>query len=80
MTSALTEKESVSEMSIERYYRQYTVVCDCCDHRLGGAESFNEAVRMRREAGWESRKVDGEWEDICTDCLFEEKGYGSDRV
>lgn len=28
---------------------------------------------MMRQAGWEGRKVDGEWLDICPDCLFEEK-------
>ena len=61
-------------MSIERYYGQYTPVCDCCE-RLSGESSFTDAVRAKREAGWESRKVNGEWEDICTDCQFEEKGY-----
>jgi hypothetical protein len=62
-------------MSIEKFYRQFTPVCDCCGERIAGADSFDEAVRMKREAGWKSRKVDGEWEDICTDCQFEEKGY-----
>lgn len=28
---------------------------------------------MMQQAGWERRKVDGEWMDICPDCLFEEK-------
>lgn len=64
-------------MSIERYYGQYTPVCDCCGERLPGELSFSDAVRAKREAGWESRKVNGEWEDICTDCQFEEKGYGN---
>jgi hypothetical protein len=49
-------------MSIERYYNNYTAVCDRCGERLAGADSFDEAVRMKREAGWKSRKVDGEWE------------------
>lgn len=62
-------------MSIERYYRQFTPVCDCCGKRLPGEESFDAAVRAKREDGWESRKVNGEWEDICTDCQFEQKGY-----
>lgn len=62
-------------MSIDRYYRQYTPVCDCCGARLPGGESFAEAVQIKRDAGWISRKADGEWEDVCTDCQFEERGY-----
>lgn len=64
-------------MSIERYYRQYTPVCDYCGEQLAGEESFDDAVRAKREAGWKCRKVNGEWEDICLDCQFEEKGYGN---
>ena len=52
---------------IDRYYRQFTPVCDCCGARLPGGESFAEAVQIKRDAGWISRKVDGEWEDVCTD-------------
>lgn len=62
-------------MSIERFYGQYTPVCDYCDKTLPGERSYADAIRAKREAGWESRKVDGEWLDICTDCQFEEKGY-----
>ena len=62
-------------VSIDRYYRQFTPVCDCCGTRLPGGESFAEAVQIKRDAGWISRKGDGEWEDICTDCRFEERGY-----
>ncbi len=65
---------------IERFYGQYTPVCDCCETRLPGEESWDDAVRAKREAGWISRKVKGEWEDICTDCQFEEKGYGRDNA
>ena len=65
-------------MSIERYYQNYTAVCDCCGQRLPGELSFDAAVRSKQSAGWESRKVDGEWEDVCTDCQFEEKGYEND--
>lgn len=68
-------------MSIERHFQYYTAVCDFCGKRLPGEERFMDAVRSKRDAGWESRKQrdrDGEdyWEDICSDCLFEEKGYG----
>lgn len=62
-------------MSIERFYDQFTPVCDCCEARLPGELSFYDAVRAKKDAGWISRKVDGEWEDVCTDCQFEEAGY-----
>ena len=65
-------------MSIERYYSNYSLVCDCCGKRLG-ADSFEDARRLKTQEGWESRKVDGEWMDICDDCLFEEKGYENDK-
>lgn len=64
---------------IERFYNFYTPVCDYCEKRLAGEMSFNDAVRAKREAGWESRKVEGEWRDVCSDCLFEEKGYMEER-
>ncbi len=66
-------------MSIEKYYRYYTAVCDCCGARLPGEERWEDARRAKQAAGWESRKVDGEWEDVCPDCLFEEKGYANEK-
>lgn len=62
-------------MSIERYYRFYTPTCDCCGATLQAEESFYDAVQAKKDAGWISRKVKGEWEDVCTDCQAEEKGY-----
>lgn len=67
-------------MSIDRFYRQYTPICDCCGLRLPGEGSWADAIRAAREAGWESRKVKDRWKNICTDCQFEEKGYGHDHV
>ncbi len=67
-------------MSIERYYRQYTPICDCCGARLPGEGSWADALRAMRGAGWESRKSKGKWKNICTDCQFEEKGYGHDHI
>ncbi len=55
------------ETSMERLTRK---VC-------GG---WDDALRAKREVGWESRKVKGEREDICTDCQFEGKGYGRDKA
>lgn len=66
-------------MSIARYYQNFAAVCDYCDKQLPGEFTYDAAVRAKRAAGWERRKVDGEWVDICTDCQFEEKGYEDDN-
>ena len=66
-------------MSVERYYRQYTPICDYCGARLPGEGSWADAVRAKRESGWESRMVSGGWKDVCTGCQFEEKGYENDH-
>lgn len=66
-------------MSIERHYPYYNAVCDRCGASLPGEETFMDAVKAKRAAGWESRKDGGEWEDICTDCQFEERGYDDGR-
>lgn len=60
---------------IERYYSQYTPVCDYCERRLPGQLSRRDAVLAVLEAGWELRR-DGEYQGcVCSDCLFQEKGY-----
>ncbi len=66
-------------MSVEVRYQACTAHCDYCDNSLYGAADRRDALQMMRQAGWERRKVDSEWLDICPDCLFEEKfGEGSD--
>ena len=66
--------EGVETGSIERFYNFYTPICDCCEKELPAEESFQDAVDAKRRAGWKSRKDDrGQWEDICPDCLREER-------
>lgn len=55
-------------MSIENFHGAYTAVCDCCGDILPTESDFYEAVNAKKDAGWKSRKVDGEWNDICPDC------------
>ena len=45
---------------IERFHNNYTPVCDYCEKRLPGELSFRDALRAMWDAGWESRKQDGE--------------------
>lgn len=60
---------------IERFIREFTPVCDYCEKRLPGADSFADALHAMRKAGWESRRQNGEWICVCSDCIFTEKGY-----
>lgn len=62
-------------MSVFKYYEFYTPRCDYCGKVLPMETSGRAALKAMRSAGWERRSVDGETKDICTDCLFEEKGY-----
>lgn len=64
---------------IERRYHTFIASCDRCGKRLPGADSWTDALKATRNAGWESRLVEGDYIDICTDCLFEEKGYDNDE-
>lgn len=62
-------------MSIERFRGFYTPVCDECEKTIPGGQSYQEAYRAVIRAGWEVRNKSGMQIHICTDCLFEEKGY-----
>lgn len=60
---------------IEKYFGQYTPICDYCEKRLPGEHTFEGAARAAAAAGWETRGGPDDREHVCTDCLFEEKGY-----
>lgn len=63
-------------MSIERFHGFYTPVCDECEKTIPGGQSYADAFRAMLRAGWEERRRKGVKTHVCTDCLFEEKGYG----
>ncbi len=51
-------------------YGKYTLICDICgassDEKY---ENFQDAKDARKNLGWKSRKIDGEWADICPECF-----------
>ena len=55
-------------MSIERFGGIYTPTCDICGRELDGEFDFRDAVAAKKREDWKSRKVDGEWQDVCDDC------------
>jgi hypothetical protein len=70
-------------MSI-RYHMAYGVKtynphCDACGKELPGEYSFQDAVASRRKAGWISRKLDGEYEDLCRECWKKERDMLADN-
>ena len=59
-------------MSIDNYFQGlYTPTCDVCGKELPTEFDFNEAVNAKKDVGWETRKVDGQWQDVCRDCQGE---------
>lgn len=51
-------------------YGKYTLVCDICVASVDEEyETFQDTVDARKDLGWKSRKIDGDWADICPDCI-----------
>jgi hypothetical protein len=48
----------------------YVIHCDICEEELYDmdAQDFRDMAAYAKEYGWISRKVDGEWEDVCPAC------------
>lgn len=49
-------------------YELFTPTCDLCGDMLDDEYDFYDAVEAKKAAGWRSKKIDGEWYDICPDC------------
>lgn len=69
-------------MSIEKEWEGRTPVfiptCDICGSTLIPQYYFHDAVESKRLHGWKSRKINGEWVDICDDCLSAERKNNND--
>jgi len=55
---------------ISKEYGKYTLICDICG--LGVDEEFDifqDAVDAKKDMGWKSKRTDGEWMDLCPDCI-----------
>ena len=59
-------------MSIERRDERsgdtYAPICDICGEELPAETDWQAAVDAKRDAGWKSHKVDGDWQDFCCEC------------
>lgn len=59
-------------MAIEKRFmgnlKYHTLVCDHCGDEAGHFDDFYEAVDRKKEFGYRSMRIDGEWNDICPNC------------
>lgn len=55
---------------ISKEYGKYTLICGICGAGTDEEfETFQDAVDAREDSGWKSKKINGEWADVCLDCL-----------
>jgi len=55
---------------ISKEYGKYTLICDICGAGMDeDFDSFQDAIDVREDIGWKSKRVEGEWVDICPDCI-----------
>ena len=55
---------------ISKEYRNYTLICDICG--VGSDEeydTFQDAADAGEDMEWKRKKIDGDWVDVCPDCL-----------
>lgn len=63
-------------MAIEKRYNEklfgrhpyYALVCDQCGDEAGHFDDFYEAVEEKKNYGYRSVNINGEWLDICESC------------
>lgn len=59
---------------ISKEYGKYTLVCDICGAGTDeDFDAFQDAVDARENMGWKSKRLDGEWADVCPDCTKTEE-------
>lgn len=56
------------ERSLKGQTRVYIPTCDICGTQLSAQYVWPDAVAAEKNAGWKSKKIDGEWMDLCQDC------------
>ncbi len=61
---------------INKIYGTYRLICDICGEEAGEEfAEFCDAVDYKKVEGWESKKMHGEWVDICQECQESEGDY-----
>lgn len=59
-------------MTIDKFAGLFTLTCDNCGKELNEQfDEFYDAVEAKKENGWKSKRVNGDWEDWCDECCEE---------
>ncbi len=55
--------------------RYFSLSCDVCNEVEMNErfDNFDEAVQYKKDNGWKSQKIKGEWEDVCPECQDSKK-------
>lgn len=55
---------------ISKEYEKYTLICDICGGGIDdGFDTFQDVVDAKKDIGWKSKRIEGEWMDLCPDCI-----------
>lgn len=59
-------------MSIEKFAGFFSLTCDNCGEELNEQfDEFHDAVEAKKDNGWKSKRINGDWEDWCDKCCEE---------
>lgn len=54
---------------IDKNHGKYNLICDICGEMAEEEfDDFMEAVDYKKQNGWKSQKVSGNWQDVCPEC------------
>ncbi len=56
-------------MSINKFKGAFILICDNCGEEFDELfDDFYDAVEAKKYYGWKSKRINGEWEDVCPEC------------
>ena len=61
---------------IDKEHGEFILSCDYCGEEVSGFDDFYDAVDYKKDNGWKSKKIKGEWNDVCPECQKGEEQHG----
>lgn len=56
---------------IDKSYGKFYTTCDGCGEELDPADTFDDARNQLEVEGWETKRLDTEWANLCPTCAEE---------
>jgi hypothetical protein len=53
---------------IDKSHGFYVGFCDVCFINTKACETYKDLIDEMKSNGWKAKKVEDEWENICSDC------------